>query len=116
MTTYGAMGGTYGALGSSSYGTLFAAPANAGEGIYLADMPILASGLLPDHPVGVWRAKQAATGDTAFGVVIVTDTNEVRFVYQDAYPTGVETFVDESGPFVWSEGDEITWTMTYEKA
>lgn len=115
--TYGGMTGTYGGKASATYGTLFThTPASVGSGIYSLDLPVNAKTTLPDHPVGQWRAKQAATGDTAFGPVVITAADEMQLVYQDAYPSGLEVFVDDSGLFAWAEGDEITWSLTYEKA
>lgn len=115
--TYGTMGATYGSKPSTTYSGLFSVvPADTGTGIYSLDLPVNAKTTLPDHPVGQWRAKQATTGDTAFGAVVITAADEMQLVYQDAYPSGLEVFVDDSGLFAWAEGDEITWSLTYEKA
>lgn len=114
---YAGMGATYGSKPSTTYLGLFqAASADVGSGIYSLGLPVPALTTLADHPVGQWRAKQASTGDTAFGPVVITDTNEMQLVYQAAYPSGLESFVDDSGLFAWAEGDEIAWSLTYEKS
>ena len=113
--TYGSIGATYGAKPSATYGTLFASTsASVGSGIYTLDLPV--NGVANKQPAGLWRARQASTGETAFGPVIITGADEARLAFQDAYPSGVEAFVDDNGLFAWAQGDELWWSFTYEKA
>lgn len=113
--TYARLGATYGSHTPATYGTLFPSPsADVGAGIYTFDLPV--GGVPNKQPAGLWRARQASTGKTSFGPVVITGADEARLAFQDAYPSGVEAFVNASGLFAWAAGDELWWSFTYEKA
>jgi hypothetical protein len=113
---YSDMGATYASLGPGVYADLFGGgtPSDVGSGTYSLVLPTTDAVVNGAKTVGVWHARQAATGDIAFGPIVITDVDKAQFMYGDNYPVGVESFIDDSGLFAWADGDELSWSFTYE--
>lgn len=100
--TYGRV--TFGS--TSTFGTL----------VYSFSLPVTASAAAVSAPAGgMGQGADASAGFSFFPLVYLANSTTLRFEYAATY-LGADQAVAHNSPWVWAQGDIISWNITYEAA